>query len=132
MLNAAQRVMAAQGMGGLNGLGAIDWDSLFDRGFDFGNTFLQQWGNRGAYEHGVNPNVGTGVTTTQGLTAAQIQTMIAAQNAANNAAGGGGVGLGIDSSGIRLSDGSHIGWFPIIAVLGGVVLLQSSGFQRRR
>lgn len=42
-----------------------------------------------------------------------------------------GVGIGVDGSGIRLSDGSHIGWFPIIGLIGVIFLLQSPGFQRR-
>jgi hypothetical protein len=44
---------------------------------------------------------------------------------------GGGIGFGVDSQGIRLSDGSHIGWFPIIGVIGVFFLLQSPGFSRR-
>jgi hypothetical protein len=44
---------------------------------------------------------------------------------------GGGIGIGVDSRGIRLSDGSHIGWFPIIGVGFGLFLLQSKGFSRR-
>lgn len=43
-----------------------------------------------------------------------------------------GVGIGIDGQGIRLSDGSHIGWLPIGAVVLGLFLLQSQGFSRRR
>lgn len=43
-----------------------------------------------------------------------------------------GVGFGIDSNGIRLSDGSHIGWFPIIGVIGLFFLIQTPGFTRRR
>lgn len=41
------------------------------------------------------------------------------------------VGIGLDSSGIRLSDGSHLGWLPIGAVVFGFFLLQSKGFSRR-
>jgi hypothetical protein len=44
---------------------------------------------------------------------------------------GGGVGIGLDGAGIRLSDGSHIGWLPIAGVGLGLVLLQSKGFSRR-
>jgi hypothetical protein len=44
----------------------------------------------------------------------------------------GGIGIGIDGQGIRLSDGSHIGWFPIVAVIGVFFLLQSPGFTRRK
>jgi hypothetical protein len=45
---------------------------------------------------------------------------------------GQGVGFGIDSSGIRLSDGSHISW---ILIFGGFLawkLIQSPGFEKRR
>jgi len=42
-----------------------------------------------------------------------------------------GVGLGVDSRGIRLSDGSYIGW-GVIALVGGVILLiQTRPFSRR-
>jgi hypothetical protein len=44
----------------------------------------------------------------------------------------GGVGIGFDSSGLRLSDGSHISWIVIAAVVFGFFLLQSPGFSRRR
>ena len=44
---------------------------------------------------------------------------------------GAGVGIGIDGQGIRLSDGSHIGWFPIAGVTLAIFLLQSKGFSRR-
>jgi hypothetical protein len=43
-----------------------------------------------------------------------------------------GVGFGLDSQGIRLSDGSHIGWFPIIGCVVVLFLIQSPGFTRRR
>lgn len=55
-----------------------------------------------------------------------------APSATTNYGGAGGVGIGIDGQGIRLSDGSHIGWLPIGAVVLGFVLLQSQGFSRRR
>jgi hypothetical protein len=42
-----------------------------------------------------------------------------------------GVGIGVDSNGVRLSDGSHLGWFPIVGVIGAFFLLQSKGFSRR-
>jgi hypothetical protein len=42
-----------------------------------------------------------------------------------------GVGFGIDGNGIRLSDGSHIGWVPIFLVGFGFVLIQSRPFTRR-
>lgn len=44
---------------------------------------------------------------------------------------GSGIGLGIDGQGIRLSDGSHIGWLPIVAVVGGFMLLQARPVSRR-
>jgi hypothetical protein len=42
-----------------------------------------------------------------------------------------GVGFGIDGQGIRMSDGSHIGWLPIAGVVVAFSLLQSRGFSRR-
>lgn len=42
-----------------------------------------------------------------------------------------GVGLAITRNGIRLSDGSYIGWLPIGGVVVAVFLLQSKGFSRR-
>ncbi len=42
-----------------------------------------------------------------------------------------GIGFGVDSQGVRLSDGSHIGWFPIVGVIGIFFLLQQPGFTRR-
>lgn len=42
-----------------------------------------------------------------------------------------GVGIGIDSNGIRLSDGSHISWILIIGLIVVFALVQSRGFQRR-
>ena len=42
-----------------------------------------------------------------------------------------GVGLGVDSSGIRLSDGSRIGWFPIIGVIGFFYVLQARPLTRK-
>jgi hypothetical protein len=41
------------------------------------------------------------------------------------------IGFGVDSQGVRLSDGSHIGWFPIVGVIGVFFLLQQPGFTRR-
>ena len=42
-----------------------------------------------------------------------------------------GVGFGVDTRGIRLSDGSYIGW-GVIALAGGVILLiQTRPFSRR-
>ena len=43
----------------------------------------------------------------------------------------GGIGIGVDGQGIRLSDGSHIGWGTIAIVVGGIFLLQSRGFSRK-
>lgn len=43
----------------------------------------------------------------------------------------GGVGFGVDGQGIRLSDGSHIGWFPIAGVVLAFVLIQSRPLTRR-
>lgn len=42
-----------------------------------------------------------------------------------------GVGFGVDGQGIRLSDGSHIGWFPIAGLVLAFVLLQSRPLSRR-
>jgi len=42
-----------------------------------------------------------------------------------------GVGIGIDGNGIRLSDGSHIGWFPIIGVIGFFYVLQARPLSRK-
>lgn len=42
-----------------------------------------------------------------------------------------GVGIGLDSNGVRLSDGSHIGWFPIIGVIGFFFVLQSRPLTRK-
>jgi hypothetical protein len=42
--------------GGDSGGGGFDWGNVINQGFQFGNQFLQQWGNRGAYQAGINPN----------------------------------------------------------------------------
>lgn len=65
-------------------------------------------------------------------TAAQLAQIQAQQAGFNpSATPSGGVGLGIDGQGVRLSDGSHIGWLPIGAVALGFMLLQSKGISRR-
>ncbi len=38
----------AQGLG-------LDLDAIIAGGFNFGNNFLTQWGNRAAYRSGINP-----------------------------------------------------------------------------
>jgi hypothetical protein len=66
-----------------------------------------------------------------GLSLAQQQQILLAQQQGANRPNAPGVGLGIDGTGIRLSDGSHIGWLPIGFGIGALVLLQSKGFSRR-
>lgn len=39
----------------MRGLGAVDWDSIIGRGFDFGNSFLEAWRDRGVAERGFAP-----------------------------------------------------------------------------
>jgi len=143
MNNPAMRYAAARGLGALGddygfyfdaahdgsvigsdgkvyGGGGYDWGSLIGGiGSAISNVF-----NRGG-----NAN-NAGYTQAQLL---QLQQLQAQQQAALLAQqqGGGGVGFGLDGNGIRLSDGSHIGWFPIIGVIGAFALLQSKGFSRR-
>jgi hypothetical protein len=66
----------------------------------------------------------------QQLALAQAQ----AQAAATAASGGNppGVGFGVDGQGLRLSDGSHIGWSTIGIAGLAFYLIQSKGFEKRR
>lgn len=83
-----------------------------------GKTAASIWGNQYQPQPTYTPTYSTDYAALQ-----------AAALARANA--GDGVGIGVDGSGIRLSDGSHIGWLPIGAVVFGFFLLQSRGFSRR-
>lgn len=126
--NPVMRYAMARGMGGL---GAIDWDSIFDRGFDFGNTFLEQWGNRGAYEHGINPNAAT-TTAATGVTTAQLQALLAARDAAkDDDDGGSGLGISFTDKGLKLGSKTVIS-YPVMGIAAlALMMIQSSGFQKR-
>lgn len=58
-LAAMRQQRQAAGMGGFTsrpaGMGEIDWNGLFNQGFDFGRAFLEQWGARGVARAGHNP-----------------------------------------------------------------------------
>jgi hypothetical protein len=140
-LNPFQRMMIARGMGALGdgpwvdpawsdaNLGPpppINYPSSSSSGFNWnqfanvvGGTLVGVLGNRNApqQQYALQP---------QGQ---QPQVVYVQPNAAG---GAGGVGIGIDGQGIRLSDGSHIGWLPIALVGGAFFLLQSPGFSRKR
>ena len=109
----------AQGLGDL-GLslpgGGFDWMGVINRGFDFGNNFINQKYAKDAAKY------------TGGGGGVNYQNQY---GALPPAAPPGGVGVGVDGQGIRLSDGSHIGW-PLIALgVGAIFLLQSPGYSRR-
>jgi hypothetical protein len=133
--------LAMQGMGGIfdlstgtqyggtpgfnpssGGGGGFDWGNLITQGFNFGNTFLTAKYAASAAKYGAGPYV---------QPAGQQQQLTAAQIAALQRDQGGGIGFGLDGQGLRLSDGSHIGWLPIVGVAGAFFLLQSQGIQRR-
>jgi hypothetical protein len=111
------------GFGGMGaGMGAIDWNSIIGRGFDFGNNVIAQWGNRQAYRSGINPNAPAGTY--------QPVSYVSNTQPAGITPVTPGVGFGLDSQGIRLSDGSHIGWLPIAGVVVGLKLLQAKPYRR--
>jgi hypothetical protein len=74
------------------------------------------------------------VGSTQAAYGAQRQPIVyaGAQQGAVPVRNTGGVGIGIDGQGIRLSDGSHISWIWIIGGIVIIYLIQSPGFSRRR
>jgi hypothetical protein len=106
----------------LDGLSGIDWGGLIGQGFDFGKNFINQKYAKDAAKH-----------TAAAQAAIQYQPAVQTfnSNPGSSAPPPPGVGFGIDSQGVRLSDGSHIGW-PVIGIVGlGFFLLQSRGFQKR-
>jgi hypothetical protein len=116
------------GAAGNSSGGSSVWSQIPGLIAGFGNQFLQQWGNRGVAAAGVNPYASS-LQTTGGLTQAQYAEQERLRALSNNS---GGVGFGFDSQGLRLSDGSHIGWTTIAVVVGGFYLVQSPGFTKRR
>ncbi len=99
--------------------GGIDWNNVFGQSVATLNNFLTLKYSKDAAKYGV------GVT---GQPAVNYTTQGASPYGAAPPAG---VGIGVDGQGIRLSDGSHIGWAPIMLGVGALVLLQSKGFSRR-
>ena len=137
-INAMQRAALAHGAQGLGfyghesqGLGSIDLNAIINRGFDFGNLFIQSKYAKDAAKF-TGGNNAFQLQPTGGNPDAAMLAELERLRALNAGGGGGGVGFGIDSQGLRLSDGSHIGW-PIIGIVGlGIYLVQSPGFTKRR
>lgn len=113
---------------GSHGLGALDLNNIIAQGFKFGETFLNAKYSKDAAKFGAGSYVSQLPTRTDSttLTAEQLAAIAAAQR------GGGGVGVGIDKDGVRLSDGTHIGWTTIALAGFAIYLIQSPGFSRRR
>ena len=114
------------------GFGKIDLNNILGRGFDFGDRFLEAWEKRGVARYTqqlpyFDPYAGAAAGVARQPSAEEIAALLQAQRQQ-----GQGIGLGIDSQGIRLSDGSHIGWFPVIGVLAALYLIQSPSFSRTR
>lgn len=100
----------------------VNWQQIIDRGFDFGNTFLQ---NKYAKDAAKYSPTGLNIPSNYQIPAGQYQL---------NPGGAPppGVGFGLDGTGIRLSDGSHIGWTTIALAAGAFFLLQSRPVTRAR
>ena len=110
--------------------------STRDAWLNFGSTIAQ---SLASIVSGGNNQMVT-LSNGQRVTMAQYQQMLQAQAQAQyqyqgnpNAYGyPSGVGFGIDGQGLRLSDGSHIGWTTIAIAGVGLYLLQRPGYQKRR
>lgn len=100
------------------GIGAFNWGSLIEQGFNFGNNFINQKYAKDTAKH---------------TAAAQALAYQPAINSSSSVAATGtsGIGVGVDSQGISLGGGSHIGWGWVIGGIAIFGLLQSRGFQRR-
>jgi hypothetical protein len=109
------------------------WQQIIAPVTSFGHQFLQQWGNREAYRHQVNPNAPpasyqTGIPA--GMTPEAYAQLLAAQAAA---ARGGGDGLGIRFADghLWLGENTKISYTTLMIAGFGLYLIQSPGFQRK-
>ena len=118
------------GLAGLAGFN-LDLNNIISQGFDLGKTFLTSKYGKDAAKFGAGPYVQQGSSnySASGVNADQLallQQQYALQQQQQ------GVGFGIDGQGLRMSDGSHIGW-PVMGLAAlALYLLQSPGFSRRR
>ncbi|HEY0379847.1 MAG TPA: hypothetical protein VGC87_23220 [Pyrinomonadaceae bacterium] len=101
--------------------GGTNWTKYLQSAGIFWSQVLGKWLiNKSG---GGTTAIGTGTV----LTNEQVAAIIAAERAKDDS----GIGIGVDSKGIRLSDGSHISW---LLIAGGAVawkMIQSPGFSRR-
>ena len=144
--NAVHLAMRARGMGVLGGTwdvgsdgvpfydagggssgGGFDWGSIVAPITQFGTTFLAAWRDRGVAQAGINPNA-----QQQAFSLAAQQAAAAAAAARDNGDdSGSGFGLAFTDKGLRLGEKTTLS-YPVIGLgIAAIVLLQSSGFQKR-
>lgn len=124
-MNAVQRAYAAQAQG----LSDLDLNAIINRGFDFGNLFIQSkyakdaarfTGGNNAFQ--LQPTAPAG----GGLTAAQYEELLRRQQSNDDLAS-----ASINAEGIKFGN-TRVSW-PTIAIAGlAFYLVQSPGFTRRR